>query len=94
MALRVGEIVLDPSAHTVTNAGDPVDLTLREFAMLEYLMRRQGQTVSKTELVENVWSARRTDPNCVEVYAGYLRRKLGRHIVQTVRGVGYRLPQS
>jgi two-component system, OmpR family, response regulator len=92
--LTVGELVLDPSAHTVTSAGELVELTRREFALLEYLMRRQGQTVSKAELLDHVWSAERTDLNTVEVYAGYLRRKLGRQVVQTVRGVGYRLPPA
>jgi DNA-binding response OmpR family regulator len=59
--------------------------------MLEYLMRRHGGVVTKAELIEHVWRAAGTDPNAVEVYAGYLRRKLGRETVQTVRGVGYRL---
>jgi DNA-binding response OmpR family regulator len=91
--LSSGDLELDPGAHTVSKAGEPVELTRREFAMLEYLMRRRGEVVSKAELLEHVWSLDNTDPNSVEVYAGYLRRKLGRHIVQTVRGVGYRLPQ-
>ncbi|MGH3496360.1 MAG: response regulator transcription factor [Nocardioidaceae bacterium] len=89
--LTVGDLELDPSGHTVTKAGEPVELTGREFAMLEYLMRRGGQVVTKAELLAHVWSAAGTDPNSVEVYAGYLRRKLGRDAVQTVRGVGYRL---
>ncbi len=92
--LSAGGLMLDPSAHTVTQAGEVVELTAREFAMLEYLMRRQDRVVSKAELLEHVWSALGTDPNAVEVYAGYLRRKLGRDTVQTVRGVGYRFPSS
>jgi len=67
---------------------------MREFAMLEYLMRRPGRVVSTAELLERVWSTPGTDPNAVEVYAGYLRRKLGRGVVETVRGVGYRLQPS
>jgi two-component system OmpR family response regulator len=91
--LSSGDLELDQAAHTVTMAGKGVELTRREFAMLEYLLSRQGEVVSKAELLEHVWSLENTHPNSVEVYAGYLRRKLGRHIVETVRGVGYRLPQ-
>jgi DNA-binding response OmpR family regulator len=57
-------------------------------------MRRPDQVVSKSELLEHVWGSAHNDPNSVEVYAGYLRRKLGRQVVQTVRGVGYRMPSS
>ena len=87
--LTAGELTLDPHAHVVTRAGASVQLTTREFAMLEYLIRRAGQTVSKAELLEHVWDSPGPDPNAVEVYAGYLRRKLGRDAVQTVRGIGY-----
>jgi two-component system OmpR family response regulator len=90
--LSLGELVLDPAGHTVMSAGESVDLTTREFAMLEYLMRRPGQVVSKSDLLLHVWGNESADPNSVEVYAGYLRRKLGRQVVQTVRGAGYRLP--
>jgi two-component system OmpR family response regulator len=90
--LSLGELVLDPAGHTVMSAGESVDLTTREFAMLEYLMRRPGEVVSKSDLLSHVWGNESADPNSVEVYAGYLRRKLGRQVVQTVRGAGYRLP--
>jgi two-component system OmpR family response regulator len=92
--ISLGELVLDPGGHTVTRGGAPVALTAREFALLEYLIRRPDQVVSKSELLVHVWGSEHTDPNSVEVYAGYLRRKLGRHVVQTVRGVGYRMPSS
>ena len=60
--------------------------------MLEYFLRNPHRVVSKTELLDHVWDAAEdTDPNAVEVYIGYLRRKLGRDVLQTVRGVGYRL---
>jgi DNA-binding response OmpR family regulator len=59
--------------------------------MLEYLMRRPGVVVTKAELLSHVWDAAEVDPNAVEVYAGYLRRKLGREHLETVRGAGYRL---
>jgi len=87
----VGPLVLDPAARTVDKAGESIELTAREFAMLEYLMRGFPRVVTKAELLEHVWSDAATDPNAVEVYAGYLRRKLGRDVLQTVRGVGYQL---
>jgi two-component system OmpR family response regulator len=94
--LAVGTLALDPAARTVTRDGQPVTLTTREFALLEYLMRRAGQVVTKLELLERVWDAPEdTDPNIVEVYVGYLRRKIdhpfGRRSLETVRGAGYRL---
>ncbi len=91
--LIVGRLTLDPAARAVTAAGTPIELTAREFAMLEYLMRNHGRVVTKTELLRHVWSDSATDPNAVEVYAGYLRRKLGRDVLETVRGAGYRLSQ-
>ena len=92
--LKVGSLYLDPDGHRVTDAGRAVELTSREFAVLEYLMRRPGRVISKAELLERVWRAPDADPNAVEVYVGYLRRKLGHDVVQTVRGVGYRLLPS
>lgn len=89
--LTVGEIVLDPAARTVTRAGAPVELTTREFALLEYLMRHADRVVGKVELRDHVWDGTGEDLNVVEVYVGYLRRKLGREAVATVRGAGYRV---
>ncbi|HTJ34715.1 MAG TPA: response regulator transcription factor [Dactylosporangium sp.] len=90
--LTVGELTLDPARRRVTSGGDEIVLTAREYALLEYLMRRPGQVVSKTELLDHVWDASiDTAPNAVEVYVGYLRRKLGRDLLETVRGAGYRL---
>ena len=88
--LRVGEIVLDPAARSVTRAGTPVTLTARELALLEYLMRHADRVVGKVELRDHVWDGVGEDLNVVEVYVGYLRRKLGRAAVTTVRGAGYR----
>ena len=95
-SLSAGDLVLDPSAHTVTRDGQPIDLTPREFSLLEFLMRRKGEAVSKADILHHVWDAHYDgDANVVEVYAGYLRRKIdtpfGRHSLQTVRGAGYRL---
>ena len=90
--LTVGDLELDPATRRVTRAGAEVMLTVREFALLEYLMRRPGEVVSKTELLDHVWDASvDTAPNAVEVYVGYLRRKIGRERLETVRGAGYRL---
>ncbi len=89
--LMVAGLTLDPAARTVRKDDEPIDLTAREFAMLEYLMRQHPLPVTKAELLEHVWSDATTEANAVEVYAGYLRRKLGRDVVQTVRGAGYRL---
>lgn len=89
--LRAGDVELDPAARTVRRAGVHVDLTARELALLEYLMRHAGRTVGKVELLDHVWDTPGEDPNVVEVYVGYLRRKLGRQAVTTVRGAGYRV---
>jgi DNA-binding response OmpR family regulator len=94
--LRTGDLTLDPGTRQVRRGEALIDLTPREFALLEYLMRQAGQVVSKASLLEHVWDAYDTvDPNVVEVYAGYLRRKIdhpfGRRALQTVRGAGYRL---
>jgi DNA-binding response OmpR family regulator len=91
--LTVGDLVLDPATRTVTRAGTDVGLTGREYALLEYLMRRAGRVVSKLELLDHVWDAgNETAENAVEVYVGYLRRKIGRDLLETVRGAGYRIP--
>ncbi|HEX2774513.1 MAG TPA: response regulator transcription factor [Micromonosporaceae bacterium] len=88
----VGDLSLDPGRRRVTCGGADVGLTAREYALLEYLIRRPGQVVSKTELLDHVWDASvDTAPNVVEVYVGYLRRKIGRDRLETVRGAGYRL---
>ena len=90
--LRHGDLELDPAQRKVTVAGAEVVLTAREFALLEYLACRPGEVVSKTELLDHVWDAALdTAANAVEVYVGYLRRKIGRERLETVRGAGYRL---
>jgi DNA-binding response OmpR family regulator len=90
--LTVGDLSLDPARRQVLRGGAEVALTAREYTLLEYLMRRAGRVVSKTELLDHVWDASlETAPNTVEVYIGYLRRKIGRDLLQTVRGAGYRL---
>jgi two-component system OmpR family response regulator len=94
--LTVGSLRLDPASRRVTRGDHEVVLTAREYALLEYMMRRKDQVITKIELLDRVWDAAAdTDPNVVEVYVGYLRRKIdqpyGCHSVETVRGAGYRL---
>jgi DNA-binding response OmpR family regulator len=93
--LTAGELVLDRARRLVTVSGAPVELTPREFDLLEHLLRRGGKVVSKLELLERVFHADPDGPpNVVEVYVGYLRRKLGRDAVITVRGGGYRVGRA
>ncbi|WP_433260050.1 response regulator transcription factor [Actinosynnema sp. CS-041913] len=94
--LAFGDLVLDPAKRTCRRAGRSVSLTTKEFAVLECLLRHDGQVVAKHEILEQVWDlAYRGDPNIVEVYVSALRRKLdtpfGRRTIGTVRGAGYRL---
>ncbi|MEV8390551.1 response regulator transcription factor [Streptomyces sp. NPDC057539] len=94
--LTAGDLWLDPGAHRCGRGENLLELTPREFALLEHLLQRPDTVVSKTELLTEVWDAWfEGDPNIVEVYVGYLRRKIdtpfGRAAIETVRGVGYRL---
>jgi DNA-binding response OmpR family regulator len=89
--LSSGDVALDPATREVTLGGSPVALTPREYAVLEYLLRHRDRVVTKLELLDHVWDVDAEDPNVVEVYVGYLRRKLGRDAVRTVRGAGYRI---
>jgi len=74
--LSAGDLVLDPATRTGRRAATTIDLTPREFSVLEFLMRRRDQVVSKTEIMANVWDASTTVTPMVEVYVGYLRRKI------------------
>jgi two-component system OmpR family response regulator len=94
--LEAGDLRLDPGSHRVWRGDSEVRLTPRQFSLLEFLMRRRGDTLSKTEILGHVWDfAFDGDPNIVEVYIRHLRKKIdvpfGRSAVQTVRLVGYRL---
>jgi two-component system, OmpR family, response regulator len=90
--LRVGSLELDLAARRCTLGGAPVDLTPREFAIVEYLMRRQGEVVPKADILAHVWDfAFEGDDNVVEVHVSALRRKLGATTIETVRGAGYRI---
>lgn len=94
--LTVGDVEIDPAAHTVTRDGVQVPLTAREFALLHFLMDREGQVVPRTALLEAVWDANYDGlSNVVDVHVGNLRRKLDlpdrAGPIETVRGVGYRI---
>ncbi|WP_433174233.1 response regulator transcription factor [Actinoallomurus sp. CA-150999] len=94
--LTAGDLRLDPARRQVFRGDTEVELTPREFALLEYLIRRPDEAISKGELLEHVWEDYDgTDLNTVEVYVGYLRRKIdapfGRSALRTVRGAGYLL---
>jgi two-component system, OmpR family, response regulator len=90
--LSVGNLRLDPAARVVWQDERELSLTPREFAMLEQFMRRPGEVLSRFELLEHVWDGSYENrSNVIEVYIGYLREKLDRDAIETVRGVGYRL---
>jgi two-component system OmpR family response regulator len=90
--LEVADLRLDPASHRVWRSGRELSLTPREFALLETLMRHPGQVLSKFELLEHVWDdTYENRSNVIEVYVGYLREKLDRTAIETVRGAGYRL---
>jgi two-component system, OmpR family, copper resistance phosphate regulon response regulator CusR len=94
--VRVADLTLDPAAQRVEWSGRPLDLTAREYRILDVLMRRPNWIVSRDSLIESVWGYDFTDTsNLVEVYIGRIRRKLAEvgapSMIQTVRGAGYRL---
>lgn len=90
----VDGISIDPQARTVVREGANIELTAREFALLEYLMLNAGRPLTKAQILDQVWgSGYYGDENIIEVYVGYLRKKVdapfGRKSIKTVRGVGY-----
>lgn len=94
--LKVADLEIDRTRHVVRRAGKPLDLTQREYSLLEYLMRNAGRPVSRTMVVQNVWNAGFEGlTNIVDVYINYLRAKVDQgfeqKLIQTARGVGYML---
>jgi two-component system, OmpR family, response regulator len=86
------DVELSPVARVVSVAGVPVDLTAQEFRILNYFMHRPSRLISQNELIEHLYPLEeQRDPNTIEVYIARLRRKLGRDIIKTQRGFGYRL---
>ena len=99
VVMAAGDLTLDPARRRVARGGSEIDLTPREFGLLEFLMRHRDDVVSKAQILEGVWDPAFTgDPNVVEVYVRYLRQKIdvpfGRRAIETVRGMGYRLSGS
>lgn len=97
--LRTRDLILDPAARRVTRGGTAVDLTAKEFALLEYLMRHPGEVLTRTRIIEHVWDfAYEGDSNVVDVYVRYVREKIdrpfGQDSIETVRGTGYRLREE
>lgn len=94
--LEAGDLMLDPAARQAFRGDREIMLTAREMAVLDFLLRRRGEVVTRREIIANIWGDSFTgDDNIIEVYIGHLRAKLdrpfGRQAIETVRGVGYRL---
>lgn len=94
VTLRVGDLELDPGSHVVTKAGEPIHLTRTEFNLLEQLLRRRGQVISRDALIESVWGYdRNIESNTLDAFVRLLRSKVegpvGPRLIHTVRGVGY-----
>lgn len=92
--LMVGDLQLNPASRTVTRGGHSISLTVREFALLEFLMRNSKLVLSRAAILDAVWGYEYMGrSNVVDVYVGYLRRKIDKpfrsHIIRSVRGVGY-----
>ena len=92
--IQVADLTLDPARRTVKRGGEPIPLTNREFALLEYFMRNPGRVLTRTMITEHVWDySFDSATNVIDVYVNYLRRKIDagreRKLIHTVRGVGY-----
>jgi DNA-binding response OmpR family regulator len=99
LQLRVGDLELDRLEHIARRGGESVELTNKEFALLEHLMQNRGQCISRVELLDSVWKMEPAQTtNIVDVYVNYLRRKLKDpppgHLLRTVRGRGYMIPSE
>jgi two-component system, OmpR family, response regulator QseB len=92
MVLRVGEVILDLRSRQVKVNGESIELPAREFMLVETFFRHPGQVLSREQLLDRVWGYDyEPGSNIVDVYVGYLRKKLGSNLIETVRGMGYRL---
>jgi len=99
--LKVNDLEMDPNFYEVRRAGKEINLTRKEFSLLEYLMRNSGKIISKAQIIAHVWNYDADIlPNTVEVYIGYLRKKIDenfpkkKQLIQTVRGFGYKIGTS
>jgi DNA-binding response OmpR family regulator len=96
--LRAGDLVLDLRRRRAQRAGKPIELSPKEFALLEYLIRNEGRVVTRTQILDHVWGYEYSpDSNLVDVYVTYIRRKVDRghqqRLIRTVRGTGYALEE-
>lgn len=97
--LKVADLSLDPALHTVKRSTLEIELTNKEFSLLEYLMRNKNRPVSKEQIIDHVWDFDADVlPNNIEVYISYLREKIDKpfdkKLIQTVRGVGYKIDEN
>jgi len=94
-SLRVGKLELDPAKHEVRFRGQPVDLTAREFSLVQELMLNAGRVLSREQLEQRLYAwGDEVESNAIEVHVHHLRRKLAPELVRTIRGVGYMMPQD
>ncbi len=93
--IRHGDIVLDPAAHRVTQAGKLIDISPREYAVLHMLLENEGKVMSRSRLEDGLYSwDGEVESNAIEVYIHHLRKKLGSALIRTIRGVGYIIDPS
>lgn len=93
--LRHGALVLDPAAHRATHAGQPVELTSREFSLLQLLLSNAGKVLSREQLEQSLYGwNEEVESNAVEVHIHHLRKKFGPGLIRTVRGVGYSIEKT
>jgi len=92
--IEYGPVVLDPAAHSVTCHGQPIALAAREFAVLQLLLENEGRVLSREQIEERLYGWQETiESNTTEVHIHHLRKKLGKDLILTVRGVGYKVPK-
>jgi DNA-binding response OmpR family regulator len=89
MVVAVGDLRIDSATRIVTRGGEEIELTAREYDVLALLARQPGRVVSRSELLDEIWDDYDGSPNIIDVYVGYLRKKLGRALIRTVRGSGF-----
>jgi two-component system, OmpR family, response regulator len=87
--VSIGDLRIDSTTRVVSRAGEEIELTAREYDVLEFLARQPGRVLSRSELLDQIWDDYEGSPNIVDVYVGYLRKKLGRRLIRTVRGAGF-----
>jgi DNA-binding response OmpR family regulator len=97
--LTIADLVMEPDKHIVTRAGKQLELTPKEYALLEFLLRNQARVVTRTAIIEHVWDMHfDSDTNLVDVFMSYLRKKIepkgATRLIQSVRGVGYILQEA